>query len=173
MPFVYFIHEDGFIDCFKIGKTSMYPADRCVQLQTGNPRKLVIYRWIELENHSRVEEYLHAKYASVHIRGEWFHVSKDTIDVECGLISSLDGKVHDCEDNTQKTNIVSVSSEYPKWTDEDIIKVQNEKVALGTYRGKHSPRESMRRKKKYWDANGCKIWNRDDINHPTGFSDDL
>lgn len=195
MPFVYFIHEDGNIDCFKIGKTSMHPADRCAQLQTGNPRKLVIYRWIELENHSQVEEYLHAKYAPVHVRGEWFHVSKDIIDVECAVISSLDGRVgggdnvlnqnvvnqHNVlnQHNVNNVNNVIVSNDYPTWTEEDILRVQNEKVAMGTYRGKHSPREAMRRKKKYWDSESKgKVWgqttpNNAPNNHPSGFSDGL
>lgn len=193
MPFVYFIHEEsvGDITCFKIGKTAMHPADRMCALQTGNPRRLVIYRWIELENHSEVEEYLHAKYAKNHIRGEWFNVTKDMIDIECCIISSLGGVVSttvnagatviagatintdintdvntDVNTDAIITHQVVVSGEYPTYTDEDIIKVQNERSAYGKYKGKYSPREAMRRKKKYWNDRNNAINNN-------GFSDGL
>jgi Meiotically up-regulated gene 113 len=155
MPFVYFIHEE----CedpkvFKIGKTSLHPADRCEQLQTGNPRKLIIYRWIEIpvecdKTHSEIEEALHKEHVAAHIRGEWFYVTRDMIDISCALLLST------CKD-------AKVSADYPQWTEADLIAVQEERVANGKYRGDTSPRTARKKKKEFWAKK----------NQLTGFSDD-
>lgn len=149
MPFVYFIHEDGNDNVFKIGKTSIHPADRCIQLQTGNPRRLVIYRWIETPDYSAIEENLHTQYAQVHIRGEWFHIDRTEVDTACAMIVSM-------------YITAKVSDDYPKWTEDDIIAVQEQRVVDGVYRGGRSPRTARKKNKEYWAAK----------NQPTGFSDD-
>ena len=149
MPFVYFIHEEGNAPAlFKIGKTSIHPAERCSQLQTGNPRKLIIYRWIELESYDTVEESIHRELEKLHIRGEWFNVSTEVVDTLCAMVASL-----------HKDAIVS--DIYPRWTEEDIIKVQERRIANGKYKGDYSPRTARRKKKEYW----ARV-------QPIGFSDD-
>lgn len=145
MPFVYFIHEEisagNEPKVFKIGKTSQHPGDRCEQLQTGNPRKLVIYRWIETadEAHSKIEEQLHIENSGTHIRGEWFYISRDAVDIACAMILSV-------------YLGTSVSSDYPTWTEEDILTVQEKRVVIGKYRGGKSPRTARKKKKEFWDA---------------------
>lgn len=133
MPFVYFIHEEGIDNCFKIGKTENHPADRMEQLQTGNPRKLIIYRWIKINDHSTAEEFLHIVFHDVHIRGEWYHVTRDQIDAECDLISANDPQV-------------SISGKWEQYTASDRLKVKEERVARGKYRGKRPPREAAARR---------------------------
>jgi hypothetical protein len=149
LRFVYFIHEENNFTIFKIGKTALHPADRCEQLQTGNPRKLIIYRWIEVPDHSTLEESLHAQFKHAHIRGEWFHVDRDEIDIACAQVLSLD-------------TAAIVSADYPTWTEEDLISVQERRVAAGVYKGGKSPRTARRKKKEFWAAK----------NQPSGFSDD-
>lgn len=149
MPFVYFIHEEGEAPpAFKIGKTSTHPAERCSQLQTGNPRRLVIYRWIEVKSHDIVEESIHRELSAFHIRGEWFTINREVVDTLCAMVESM-------------YDDAKTSTAYPKWTEEDIIKVQEQRIADGKYRGEYSPRTARRKKKEYW----AKI-------QPIGFSDD-
>ena len=150
MPFVYFIHEETNDppSVFKVGKTSIHPADRCSQLQTGNPRRLIIYRWIEVDSHSEVEESIHAEIAQLHIRGEWFKITTEFADTLCALAASLHPEA-------------VISGPYPKWTEEDIIAVQNKRIIEGKYRGDYSPRTARKKKKEYW----AKV-------QPIGFSDD-
>jgi hypothetical protein len=146
--FVYFIHEDTQNPtAFKIGKTTLHPADRCEQLQTGNPRKLVIYRWIEVfaPEHSEIEDFLHLECADKKIRGEWFQLTHEEVDCACAIIMS--------------TRTATTSSDYPKWTEDDLIAVQQARVVAGKYGGKYSPRTARRKKKEFW-------------NRATAFSDD-
>lgn len=136
MPFVYFIHEEGNTNCFKIGKTENHPADRMDQLQTGNPRKLVLYRWIETQHHSIVEEYFHVLLAQQHIRGEWFRATAHAIDAECNLVAENDP-------------MVAVSGAWEHYTTEDRIRVKEQRVAMGKYRGKKPPQETENEKNKF------------------------
>lgn len=136
MPFVYFIHEKSNNNCFKIGKTENHPADRMEQLQTGNPRKLVIYRWIQIPDHSTAEEYLHIRFKEYHIRGEWFNVTLDQIDEECSIIISTDDKV-------------IVSGQWQAYTDEDRLKIREERHLRGTYRGKRNPRAAAAARERF------------------------
>lgn len=147
--FVYFIHEEsGEPIAFKIGKTSLHPGERKEQLQTGNPRKLVIYRWIETSDHSSVEEFIHHELREKHIRGEWFHATRDDIDVVAAIAMSMYPGVS--------------SQDYPQWGEDDIVAQQVRRAADGKYRGGTSPRTARRKKKEYFRA----------TTQPTGFSDD-
>jgi hypothetical protein len=146
------MHEDGEPTVIKVGKTSMHPAERMSQLQTGNPRRLVIYRWIEVENHSEIEESIHREVSSQHIRGEWFQLTADAVDTICALVQSLHPES-------------IVSDQYPRWTEDDIIAAAEKRVAGGKYRGDYSPRTAQRKKKEYWAAKNN--------TQPKGFSDDL
>lgn len=86
MSFIYFIHEKGNLNLFKIGKTACHPADRLAQLQTGNPRRLLIYRWLKIGDHSTAEEYLHCRFCESRVLNEWFAINTDQIDLECAII---------------------------------------------------------------------------------------
>lgn len=138
MPFVYFIHEDNDLSMFKIGKTECHPADRMEQLQTGNPRKLRIYRWIEVTNHGRVEEYLHTRFQDVHIRGEWFYTTAELIDEECEIIMTTD-------------TTAKASKKWELYNDQDRLEVKLQRKAKGKYKGKKSPEEAAKQKSDYFD----------------------
>lgn len=179
MPFVYFIHEEGHTEVFKIGKTEKHPADRCEQLQTGNPRKLVIYRWLEVADHTAIEGYLHGKYRDVRVRGEWFYITKDQIDIECAIIMGAHaecasaglaflgknvakgmsgGGIQQGVPGRPSEDFVKVSDEYPPWTDEDRIQVQEERQKRGRYRGKRNPRDVANARNDYFQG----LWMRAD-----------
>lgn len=147
MPFVYFICEQGNTNCFKIGKTENHPADRLDQLQTGNPRKLVLYKWIEINDCSTAELYLHVVFSEKNIRGEWFAINMNQIDNECDIISSNDQNV-------------KVSGSWENYSDEDRLKVKLERRDKGKYRGKTDPIEAAKRKSMYLNnQKNTKIYN--------------
>lgn len=135
MPFVYFIHEDGDLNIFKIGKTENHPADRLDQLQTGNPRKLKIYRWLQVENHNIVEEFLHVRFAEVHVRGEWYCITPDDIDAECKTIAG--------------NNNATISGRWEPYTDADRLNIKLQRKATGKYRGKKDPVDAQADKNRY------------------------
>lgn len=69
---IYFITEnDSYV---KIGYTESDPEGRLAGLQTGNPRKLQIYRVVEGDIGR--EKALHKQFDDLHINGEWFYLSK-------------------------------------------------------------------------------------------------
>ncbi len=138
MTFVYFIHEFGDSSVFKIGKTANHPAERLTQLQTGNHRELIIYRWLEVVNCSIVEEYLHTVFNDLRIRGEWFQVNTDMVDDACEQIVNH---------NTG----VKISAVYPVWIDQDKLDVKISRKAAGKYRGKGDPVEAEKKKRAYMD----------------------
>lgn len=156
MPYVYFIHEDNDLSMFKIGKTECHPADRMEQLQTGNPRKLRLYRWLEVTNHSSVEEYLHNRFRDVHIRGEWFYATIETIDEECLIIL----------DNNQGSK---VSGRWEKYSDEDRLDVKIKRKEEGKYKGKGRPEDAAKRREQYLDrlANNRTVDNNKVLYGPT------
>lgn len=116
MPYIYFIHETGEDAIFKMGKTANHPVDRLKQLQTGNPRKLLVYRYIKVDDHSSAEDYLHCKYSEFHIHGEWYNISRSVVDEECELISS----------NIAGSS-VSGTYEAVTWEQRNQIKIDNAK----------------------------------------------
>jgi len=138
MPFVYFIHEKDNLNCFKIGKTDNHPADRMVQLQTGNPRKLYIYRWIKIDNCSLMEEFLHLIFQEQHIHGEWFNVTADMIDEQCETIAFNNNKA-------------IISSKWEPYTDEDRLNIKEQRKLVGKYRGKIDPKTALERKNKFME----------------------
>lgn len=144
MPFVYFIHEDGNQNCFKVGKTENHPADRMEQLQTGNPRKLRIYRWIKIGDHSTAEEYLHTVFNEFRIRSEWFRINTDVIDEQCAIIASND-------------DAAVVSGQWEPYTDEDRVAVKRERKNEGKYRGKTDPTIANDRKNMFLERRNLNI----------------
>ncbi len=160
MPFVYFIHEDRILDTFKIGKTENHPADRMDQLQTGNPRKLRLYRWIQIENHSTAEEYLHVVFHESHIRGEWFHITTDLIDEQCNIIAGND-------------EAAIVSGAWEPYTDDDRTRVKLERVRTGRYRGKIPVGEAREKRAAYMERQQAKkAINYTGFDRSTGFDPD-
>lgn len=154
MPFVYFIHEDNCNNVFKIGKTENHPADRLDQLQTGNPRRLRIYRWIEIPGHSTAEEYLHMRHHSARIRGEWYKISMEQIDEDCAIILSSNSDV-------------IVSNEWEQFTDADRLKIKVERQKRGKYKGKRDPCIANAAKINYLERSGLQK-----IINIIGFSDE-
>lgn len=77
--FVYFIKNTE-TNRFKIGRTKNV-EERLCQLQTGNDCPLVLYKIIPSENSAELETSLHNKFADYHIRGEWFAISEEQINL--------------------------------------------------------------------------------------------
>ena len=78
--YVYII-SDG--DSYKIGVTNCLEK-RLSSLQTGNPRRLFVYRFIEVESDDeayRIENNLHRIFDDYRLEGEWFSSGiKDELD---------------------------------------------------------------------------------------------
>lgn len=85
---VYFISEEGDPDHFKIGLTTQTIEKRIAQLQTGNRRKLVLYRSIPCADPHAFERHLHAAYKKLKIRGEWYKITSAEIDNLVDFITS-------------------------------------------------------------------------------------
>lgn len=78
---VYFIIEEPYAGYVKIGRTKN-PQQRLTNLQTGNPRKLLIFREIPCNNLAAaqvIENELHAQYKKFRAHREWFKLSKTEI----------------------------------------------------------------------------------------------
>ena len=83
---IYFIREqegDGFSPYTKIGLIK-YTEDRDSQSrigehQTGNPRPLIVFRFVPTFCVTAAETYMHRKYASHRFHGEWFQLSESQI----------------------------------------------------------------------------------------------
>ena len=84
MPCVYFIHEQGNYKTFKIGMTKGDSDYRKRKLQTGNPRELVVFAIVEIDDAMGYEGFLHRKFKDSRIRGEWFKISPKDIRKACG-----------------------------------------------------------------------------------------
>lgn len=77
MDFLYFLKEDG-CDHFKIGVTSDSPASRLTSLQSGNPRILKLFAYVECfseKNAYTLETRIKNVWASNRMVGEWFSFS--------------------------------------------------------------------------------------------------
>jgi Meiotically up-regulated gene 113 len=109
---VYFIYEDPFsnglavdpdieevvrqnhvvfVREFKVGESNK-PHDRVKNLQTGNPRRLYIYKVLECATKKRakaMEDIIHKRFAHRRNHGEWFTLSKDEVDEICSEICKL------------------------------------------------------------------------------------
>jgi Cdc6-like AAA superfamily ATPase len=76
---------------FKIGESNK-PHKRVKNLQTGNPRRLFIYKIIECATKERakaMEDMIHERYSHRRNRGEWFTLSKKEVDEICQEIHKL------------------------------------------------------------------------------------
>lgn len=86
--YVYFIHETGNMEAFKIGYTKNQPKKRASSLQTGNWRQLEVYDYILCPNYSKFEKFLHDCFQTQKIHGEWFRINEASVK---SLISHLKG----------------------------------------------------------------------------------
>jgi len=59
----------------KIGFTRYPPAVRVKQLQTGNPRKLMLLYSVQVPDVMDIESRLHEKFDVDRVEGEWFRLS--------------------------------------------------------------------------------------------------
>ncbi len=70
----YFIREEG-SEFVKIGYTAEDPLRRLGEIQTGNPRKLILEA-IE-KGDEKQETLLHKRFKAFHHRREWFYYSRE------------------------------------------------------------------------------------------------
>src|SRR4030095_4733009 len=75
---VYLIQAQG-DPPIKIGR-GVNAIARLKQLQTGNPRKLVLLREIAHPEHDKLEKQLHARYNAFNVEGEWFALPPDVLE---------------------------------------------------------------------------------------------
>lgn len=86
MKYIYLANIEG-TDIYKIGFTKKNPKVRISSLQTGNPFKILLVDFVEIEDASQVESILHRnlktkKYISeegMNLLGEWFKLEVDDI----------------------------------------------------------------------------------------------
>ena len=70
--FIYLIHAVG-TDRYKIGLTTRHPEARLSELNSSqSPFPLELVDWFETDNVTADEGYLHEKFASYRVHGEWF-----------------------------------------------------------------------------------------------------
>lgn len=78
-PCVYFIQQVG-TPCVKIGVSrALWIGERLSQLQIGNPNQLEVRRLVQGD--ANVEAVLHAAFADLRIRGEWFSADRRLADL--------------------------------------------------------------------------------------------
>ena len=77
---LYFIGEAGLTSFVKIGFTKYRPELRLKQLQTGNPRKLMLLYARKFPEVMEVESRLHVQFDEDRVEGEWFRLSKSLRD---------------------------------------------------------------------------------------------
>lgn len=77
--YVYFIFKHNHNEC-KIG-WSDDPEARCSELQKGSPDKLAVYKTIETNYPTKLKAQLHNQYINLKIRGGWFRLTKDQVDL--------------------------------------------------------------------------------------------
>ena len=74
--FIYLIHAQG-TDRYKIGLTTRHPEARLSELNSSqSPYPLELIDWFETDNVTGDEGYLHEKFASYRVHGEWFKLDR-------------------------------------------------------------------------------------------------
>lgn len=76
---VYFIGEEPNSGWVKIGCTRNKPEDRVAELQTGNPRRLVLLNSVTCMDYKKFEAYLHKCFDTKRGVGEWFQLTANEI----------------------------------------------------------------------------------------------
>ena len=97
--FVYLIEGNG--REVKIGR-ALNPHKRLVELQMGNPNRLTIWKAIPAEDRMALEVYLHFRFASYRIHGEWFKLPVEEMrwleTVSCAIGTGEDLEIIQGED---------------------------------------------------------------------------
>lgn len=96
---IYFIYEQlenithddpmNAIKEFKIGESNN-PVERCKTLQTGNKRRLIIYKTVFCGIKSAaqaLESTIHERYKNRRLHGEWYTINRHEVDL---LISEIE-----------------------------------------------------------------------------------
>lgn len=65
---------------FKIGITKKSTSDRIKKLQTGNGSEITVVKEYDTEHARKIESWLHKRYASKRLVGEWFSLEDNDID---------------------------------------------------------------------------------------------
>lgn len=94
--YVYLITEQPFSNIVKIG-SSVDPAKRVSQLQTGNPNKLVVTHTAKYIDYESIETLLHDICKDFRVHGEWFRVTTTELNV---LIASICNDQKICTNDT-------------------------------------------------------------------------
>ena len=93
MPILYFIYkldsDNNYTHKCKIGYTSNTLKSRLSGLQVGNDQLLKAYNTIYTEHAHEWEKYLHGCLNDKHIRGEWYHVSPQELDIIINIITPI------------------------------------------------------------------------------------
>ncbi len=132
---IYFVREqevNGFSPYTKIGLIK-YTEDRDSQSrigehQTGNPRPLIVFRFIPTFCVTAAETYMHRKYASYRFHGEWFQLSESQILEAVDFCESLAERFErekgvldtakKSKDEVSNGGIIATSKEAQKWLNE-------------------------------------------------------
>lgn len=81
MGLVYLIGERNNATRFKIGVTKKKDVDlRRLELQTGNPEELFVYKTFKTDYPFKLEKMLHNSYYSKRIMNEWFELTTEDTD---------------------------------------------------------------------------------------------
>lgn len=78
LPIVYVIATDDF-KYIKIGKTGS-PRQRFINIQSGCPFNISIWRSIKTPKTTEIEKFLHERMKHCRTRGEWFQPSSADLD---------------------------------------------------------------------------------------------
>jgi hypothetical protein len=88
MGFVYLLTND--YNHYKIGITTRTIEKRLKELQTGNSEKIDIIKSFKTDHYFAVESWLHRKFKSKRLEGEWF-------DLDDSIISEFDNMCKEIE----------------------------------------------------------------------------
>jgi hypothetical protein len=75
---IYLLANDEWTQ-FKIGITKKSTSERIKNLQTGNGSKITIVKEYDTEHARKIESWLHGRYNSKRLVGEWFSLDDDDI----------------------------------------------------------------------------------------------
>ena len=113
MAYIYFIFQENIPNKCKIGYTTDCPS-RLSGLNVGNPDELDIYHYIKTskENGRPLEKYIHSLVKGLNIKGEWFMLSKKTVD---HLILSTDFEKLDLKPKIKITKNLPLDVNRKRW----------------------------------------------------------
>ena len=111
MGFVYFIFEEGTHHC-KIG-VSINPEQRLQQLQTGNSKKLVLYRTVECADPYEAEARLHEQNMICKLNGEWYLMTESQVDSIVDKLSVTDPMVNKliCDNRSLENKVLELNKD--------------------------------------------------------------